>query len=350
MGEDLESDLDRLLDNTYNQNIMWFKKLVGFEEITPNQVRENLTIDGEFLISKINNKKYRFGKLEVPTLAELRSLDLESYDSKISIEEIVRNVRNLHQEKKNATFQAASQFNLLEMASPDVTPELGVDIYENDYTQGPACAIACGAGTIYRNYFAKLKNQIGQSRSEQIDCLEEFGEYFNNAKNKYWEMENGYAFVNKEGLRQISKTIKNLDNAGYEALKAKLKIGLQINTEVTISEENHTVTQVYCSAFPIGYSRIGAEEWEAFARLVLEASYEATFYAALKNYEATGNNELYLTLVGGGVFANPLTWILEAIEKSVAKFKHTPLDVKVVSYGRSNQRLHAFLKDLSNKM
>ena len=140
---------------------MWFKKLVGFEEVTPNQVRENLTIDGEFLISKINNKKYRFGKLEVPTLAELRSLDLESYDSKIRIEEIVRNVRNLHKERKNATFQAASQFNLLEMASPDVTPESGVDIYENDYTQGPACAIACGAGTIYRNYFAKLKNQIG---------------------------------------------------------------------------------------------------------------------------------------------------------------------------------------------
>jgi len=56
-------------------------------------------------------------------------------------------------ENTNALFQAASQFNLLEMIVPHISPEQGVDRYENDFTQGPACAIACGAGTIYRNYF-----------------------------------------------------------------------------------------------------------------------------------------------------------------------------------------------------
>jgi len=29
----------------------------------------------------------------------------------------------------------------------------GVTRYQHDHTQGPACAIACGAATIYRNYF-----------------------------------------------------------------------------------------------------------------------------------------------------------------------------------------------------
>jgi hypothetical protein len=36
------------------------------------------------------------------------------------------------------------------MVSPRVTPEDGVGIYDLDRTQGPACAVAAGAGTIYR--------------------------------------------------------------------------------------------------------------------------------------------------------------------------------------------------------
>ncbi|MCK5683507.1 hypothetical protein KAJ27_05280 [bacterium] len=55
-------------------------------------------------------------------------------------------------------FQVASQFNLLEMVSPGVTPEEGVGRYEHDHTQGPACAIACGVGTIYRNYFEAIQS------------------------------------------------------------------------------------------------------------------------------------------------------------------------------------------------
>ena len=37
---------------------------------------------------------------------------------------------------QNSLFQVASQFNVLEMASPAMTPERGVDIYYNDPTQG----------------------------------------------------------------------------------------------------------------------------------------------------------------------------------------------------------------------
>jgi hypothetical protein len=47
-----------------------------------------------------------------------------------------------------ALFQVASQFNLLEMISPDVGPEAGVTIYQHDRTQGPVCAMACPAGTV----------------------------------------------------------------------------------------------------------------------------------------------------------------------------------------------------------
>jgi hypothetical protein len=46
----------------------------------------------------------------------------------------------------------ASQFNLLEMTGPSVTPEDGVTRYKDDPTQGPACAIAAGAATILHRH------------------------------------------------------------------------------------------------------------------------------------------------------------------------------------------------------
>src|SRR5260370_39714810 len=83
----------------------------------------------------------------------------------------------MHQVPENAgaLFQVASQFNLLEMVSPAVTPEQGVTRYQHDLTQGPACAIAAGAGTIYRNYFARLDGSEGQTTERQINGLAGLG-------------------------------------------------------------------------------------------------------------------------------------------------------------------------------
>ena len=151
---------------------MWFKELTGFDEISPENVRENIIIDGQNLISKVNNKIYQYGKLEVISLEELKkqASTKRLFKDKIKVSEIIADVQKLHcdLDNKNALFQAASQFNLLEMARPDITPEKGVDIYERDFTQGPACAIACGAGTIYRNYFAPVNGKIGQTSRNQI--------------------------------------------------------------------------------------------------------------------------------------------------------------------------------------
>ena len=78
------------------------------------------------------------------------------------------------------------------MVTPNTTPEHGVGIYENDRTQGPACSIAAGAGTIFRNYFAMVGGQIGQTASQQIDCLAEIEHEFGN---DLWRMQNGYVGV-----------------------------------------------------------------------------------------------------------------------------------------------------------
>lgn len=329
---------------------MWFKKLTGFEEVSPENVRENLYIEGMNLISKVNNKSYQFGTLEIPTLSELKEKapDLSQYQDKIQISEVVGDVQELHckPENTNALFQAASQFNLLEMVNPRVTPEEGVDDYEYDLTQGPACAIACGAGTIYRNYFVPVNGKIGQSADNQIDCLELIGKALNNEELELWKMQNGYALPSQEGLLNINKQLAQMSKDERESLKEKVKIGIQWNTEVTLLENKHLVSQAYSSALPVAYSFIEDFYWEYFASLILEATYEANLYAGLINLENTKSKQVFLTLVGGGAFGNDLYWIRQALVKAFKKFKNTPLDIKIVSYGQSNPMIHDLIEEV----
>lgn len=332
---------------------MWFEKLVGFKEVCPEQVRENIEIIDNKLISKINNREFIFGKLEIPSLEELRKQNntVENYHSEIKISEVVGNIQDIHTKKSNngASIQVASQFNLLEMINPDRTPEDGVGIYEYDATQGPACAVACGAGTIYRNYFVKVNGQTGQTASVQVDCLKDIGKELENDKYHHWKMKNGYALATEEGLQNINNKLSGLTENEYEYLKSKLRTGVQQESEVTICNHKNLITQVYCSAVPVAYSDINKELWKNFATLILEAAYEATFYIALKNYEKTKNNKLFLTLLGGGAFGNDKKWIFGAIEKSIKKFANTPLDVKIVSYGASNYYVRQFIDSVNQK-
>lgn len=331
---------------------MWFEKLVGFKENNPEQVRKNIEIIGNRLISKVNNNEFIFGKLETPSLEELRGQSniIAKYRSQIKVSEVVGEIQTFHKDvsNNNSVIQVASQFNLLEMANPNRKPEDGVGIYEDDATQGPACAIACGAGTIYRNYFAIVNGQIGQTSTKQIDCLNEIGIELKNDKYNFWEMKNGYAIANREGLKNISNQIRTLSENNYEYLKGKLRIGVQWDSEVTISKHRNLITQVYCAALPVAYCRIEKELWSDFAKMILEATYEATFYVALRNFERTKNNKVFLTLIGGGVFGNEKEWIFNAIEKSIKKFSNTPLDIKFVSYGDSNRDLQQFIDSIKN--
>lgn len=320
---------------------MWFKNLTGFNEESPENVRKNIKIKGEKLISLINNQSFSFGNLEIPTLEQLRKTNIKEFSDKIQVKEIIADVKELHYqiENENALFQVASQFNLLEMMNPNIIPEQGIDRYEYDFTQGPICAIACGAGTIYRNYLLELNGKIGQSENNQIDCLDLIGQELDNSNLNLWQMKNGYALVNQNGLLTINKKVAQLDEFQREELKGKLKIGIQWNTEVTISQTKHKVSQIYCSALPVAYSYIESFYWESFARLILEATYEATLYTAVLNMKQNKSNVIYLTLVGGGTFGNEEYWILESMQKAIRKFITVPLDIRIISYRHSNLNL-----------
>ncbi len=327
---------------------MWFETLTGFPEDSPQQVRENITVDGKVLKSNVNGRVMVCGQLETPSLAELRERVHSSRHEvgKISVREVVANVQYLHTEESNADslFQVASQFNLLEMMSPNVTPERGVGIYENDRTQGPACAVAAGAGTIYRNYFATVNGQIGQSAKNQIDCLADLGAALGNSESHLWEMRNGYALPSHRGLVEISNRLRASSESDLDGLRQLLRIGIQWNAQVTLNNSKHTVSQAYCSALPVAYSHHSSNLWVEFARLILEASYEATICTAILNSIRNGNNRLFLTLLGGGAFGNETDWIIGGVQRALNLYKHVDLDVAIVSYGESKQYVQELVK------
>ncbi len=306
---------------------MWFESLMGFVEESPGQVRTNIEHDGEILISRVNGRRVRCGRLETPSLADLRRRTADTAEGlAATVSEVVGDVVTFHQDTDNAgaLFQAASQFNLLEMTGPDVTPEQGVGIYEYDRTQGPACAIACGGGTILRNYFAPVGSQLGQTADRQIDCLADLGAAL--GQPGLWDMRNGYALASEVGLQKVQARLGVASDEERDELRGLLRIGVQHDVEVL--ETDHVVSQVYGSALPVTYGRAPRHMWEPLARLVLEASYEATILTA----RVCGIGTVYLTLLGGGVFGNDDAWIGDAIHRALGLAGG--LDVRIVSYGQ----------------
>jgi len=204
----------------------WFTRLTGFNERSAKEVMEQVVVEGSCLRSLKNGATYECGYLEIVSLGDLRRrvAKLSSRTSGLRIAELVGDAKKLHAEVENtgATFQVASQFNLLEMISPQVTPEEGVGIYENDPTQGPACAIACGAGTIYRNYFVNLDGQTGQTANKQIDCLADLGAALGNCNGKLWKMQNGYALPSFEGLEEVHDRLSSMSEAQLDELRSLL--------------------------------------------------------------------------------------------------------------------------------
>lgn len=321
----------------------WFERITGFPEGDYASTKARLEVDGQFLVSKVNGTRHQVGQLEVVTLQTLRARRAHSRTKGVrtTVHCMAGDARELHSrpEFAGATFQVASQFNLLEMVGPDITPEDGVTRYIGDRTQGPACAIAAGAGTIYRNYFAPVGGGLGQTRHRQIDALAPLGEALASRLGQpvqsLWAMRNGYALCTVDGLSAIVRHLQRADEQELDQLRGVLAVGFHRDVAVTDvrGAEPPVVTQVYCSALPIAYSGIAPSEWEPFARLVLESAYEATLLAAVEQAQRGVTPTVLLTRLGGGAFGNPDHWIDHAISRGLAGVEYDGLDVRLVSYG-----------------
>lgn len=329
----------------------WFQRLTGFREGDYGATQSQLFVERDHLVSTVNGKCYGIGELTLPTLSELRARTDSARGQRSSVGILVGDARALHSDPAytGALFQVASQFNLLEMVSERVTPEQGVTRYEHDYTQGPACAMAAGAGTIYRNYFVPVGDGIGQTRDRQLDALAGLGAAFSELiglpVNELWQMQNGYAMCTPAGLSAIRRMLDYASDDVRDMLRGQLAIGLHRGVEVTdVSDgERRLVSQAYCSALPVRYSRLPSGDWEPFARLVLEAAYEATLLAAAEQASSGGSNKVLLTRLGGGAFGNGDEWINSAIERALGVVEYAGLDIRFVSYGAASPAVQAMV-------
>ena len=104
----------------------WFRELTGFTEAGHRDVQEKINVQNGKMLFLETGEIRTCGKLEVPTLSELRERNVlrKSGERKIKVSEVIGDVKEMHAnpENKFAVFQAASQFNLLEMVSQSVTP------------------------------------------------------------------------------------------------------------------------------------------------------------------------------------------------------------------------------------
>lgn len=326
----------------------WFQRLFGFAESDYETTRQQFALEGSTLRSLANGRTFGAGEFSTPTLQSLRerTAGLHRGPSQVT-HEIVDDVLELHAlpENRGATFQVASQFNCLEFADPREVPEDGVTQYADDPTQGPACALAAAGATVFRNYFAPVGDQRGQTTSHQLNNLDglaaELGE-----PGAFFDVRNGYTWSDEARLAQLRDELARRDR---EALLGTIKIGLQTDVEVTFASrfeepnEPTTVHQAFCSAVSCGYTRIRLDHWEPLATLALDAAYEATLCAAA--LKAESNNRVWLTFLGGGAFGNRGEWIAAAIGRALRRANDFGLDVRIPHYRRLHTALAGAITD-----
>lgn len=313
----------------------WFERITGFVEDDHASTQARLKTDNGRLVNVATGRSWSMGRLQVVSLARLRQVAQPGPASAtMALGALCGDIRELHRlpQQQGALIQVASQANLLEMVHPDVTPEDGITGYVADMTQGPACAIAAGAGTVYRNYLVPLAGGLGQDARRQINTLAALGTALGKDGTAPWTWRNGYALATAAGLTWVRQRLAASTNEEIERLRGLVHVGVHWDVEVTDAPQHagQTVSQVYCSALPVAYGLPQPYEWQPLAQLVLEAAYEATLLAGVLNARRGASRRVLLTRLGGGAFGNDPRWIEAAIRRALACVRADALEVSMV--------------------
>jgi hypothetical protein len=208
----------------------------------------------------------------------------------------------------HSMFQAASQFNCLESPGPYLVP---VSNYFSDPTQGPRASISAYPATLLRHYSAPLQgNQavrfIQKDSQTQINLLHRV------ALEGVAAVKSGY--LTSDAVKNPS-TFAGLLHDHFDEIEIGLHEGAQVilgsNWDGPVTG-HALISQVFTSTLAAGgYSRLdlASGEWMNILRQLQRAAYLGTLLAAA----STGQRRVVLTLIGGGVFGNPLSLIWESI-------------------------------------
>ncbi|HEU4730969.1 MAG TPA: hypothetical protein VFT22_23910 [Kofleriaceae bacterium] len=223
-------------------------------------------------------------------------------------------------------FQVASQFNCLEAPGSFVVP---VADYFHDSTQGPRASISAFPATLVRHYAAPAPDGtrfVQRSDGRQIDLLADV-------------CDPGVAAVRSGYLRSSDIAHPAAFARALEDRFESIAVGVHDGAEVVLGADwlgsveaapHRTVAQVLTSTIAGGmYGDLEHEAaGDAICRQLQRAAYLGTLLAAA----ALGKRRVVLTLIGGGVFANPIGTIWNAIlwaADQVVPFLHAELSILV---------------------
>jgi hypothetical protein len=208
----------------------------------------------------------------------------------------------------DSLFQVASQFNCLEAPGPYVTE---VASYFHDPTQGPRASISAFPGTLVRHYAAPGPDGarfVQQTGSPQLNLLLDV------CSKGFALVRNGY--LTTDNIERPAALAEVLEERFDE-----LRVGVHDAVEVVFGHDwdgpvpgapHHTIAQVLSSTVAAGgYSLLSTADPAMVA--VVRGLQRAAHFGALLAAAALGKSHVVLTLVGGGVFGNPVPLIWESM-------------------------------------
>ena len=226
-------------------------------------------------------------------------------------------------------FQVASQFNCLESPGPYVTP---VANYLHDPTQGPRASISAFPGTLVRHYAAPStdgRRFTQTSDGAQIDLLSDV------CTPDVARVRNGYlreAYITDP--EALAEALEHRFDAVRVGVHDEVEVALGFNWDGAV-EGPRRVAQVFTSTLAAGlYGRLSDAHspLAAVCRHLLRAAYLGTLLAT----RALGHRTAVLTLIGGGVFGNPVELIWDSIVWACDEVKRiAPGALDVVVNGRN---------------
>ena len=230
---------------------------------------------------------------------------------------------------EGSLFQVASQFNCLESPGPFVSP---VERYLTDPTQGPRASISAFPATLLRHYAAPAPGGGRFVQSTDAAQIELLGDVCDPSVAR---AQNGYLM--DDSVRDTA--------AFFTAIHDRfdvIKVGVHDGVEVVLGYDwdgailggrRRRIAQVFTSTVAggaYGGEGLGAM-FEPICRVLQRAAYLGTLFAAA----ALGVDRVVLTLIGGGVFSNPVTAIWEGIQFALAEVEPILVgDLDVIVNGR----------------
>jgi len=155
-------------------------------------------------------------------------------------------------------------------------------------------------------------------------------------------------------------SLKKEIKIGKKFLK-RVKIGHHKDVQVTtghrslgferVIDPEQIIDQVFCAAVNIAQGASGRKNikhpyCKEKCQFILEAAYTGTYLAAIKNER----KHIFLTLIGGGAFGNPKSWIYKAIllaHKKWSRDKSSCLEKVTLVLFRASELDDGFLNKLA---